>query len=192
MRVFLAIELPPNLQEKIFEFGQKITEGWKIKLVEKENLHLTLLFLGEITEKEKDRLVEELEEQEGQEGLVKLAGRQKGISLRLGKMEVFPSPKKAHGIWINVEGDKEKLFFLYKKIVDKTLAAGIKLDNKQLRFSPHITIGRIKGKAGDLGSASWRMGDLGEKFEVDKIALFVSKLTSKGPLYTKIGEFEVK
>lgn len=57
MRTFIAIDLPKELKEKIFTYARRLAGGINIKLVEKENLHLTLLFLGEMAEEEKERVM---------------------------------------------------------------------------------------------------------------------------------------
>ena len=60
MRTFIAIDLPKELKEKIFTYARRLAGGINIKLVEKENLHLTLLFLGEMAEEEKERVMKVL------------------------------------------------------------------------------------------------------------------------------------
>ena len=189
MRAFIAIDLPKELKEKIFVYARRLTSGINIKLVEKENLHLTLLFLGEITEEEKERVMRVLGPPAGG-----LGGLGK-INLRLGKAEIFPDKKRPAGIWRNVEGEKEKLFSLYKKIVDGLLKEGVKLEDRNLRFSPHITVGRIKEEAkkvGILGPAVAGLGELGGEFMAGRVTLYQSQLGAKGPKSTKLGEFEVK
>lgn len=184
MRTFIAIDLPGQLRKKIVIASRRITKGLDIKLVEEENLHLTLLFLGEIDEKEKERVL-------GVLGDLRSASWRGGIKLRLGKVEIFPDDKKPSGTWVNVEGEKEKLFSLYKKIVDELLKKGITPEERNLRFSPHITIGRFKDKIRRKELEG--EGELeGQKFIVEKISFFQSQLTAKGPKYTKIGQFEVK
>jgi len=178
MRAFLAIDLPENLKEKIFAFSRKIARQGEVKLVEKENLHLTLLFLGEINEGEKRKVV----------GVLESLGRLGEIKLRLGKVEFFPDRKKPHGIWIKVEGEKEKLFALYKRIVEGVLRAGIGLAEKELRFSPHITIGRMRKNIQSFDFKE-EVGLEGEEFLVERVVFFKSELSAKGPKYSKIAEF---
>ena len=48
MRSFVAIKVPPL--ESIEKMQRFFSEKYKIKLVEIENLHITLKFLGEIDE----------------------------------------------------------------------------------------------------------------------------------------------
>lgn len=181
MRVFLAIELPKGLKKKIFTFSQEIAKDYDIKLVEEKNLHLTLLFLGKISEEQKRRI------KEGLGGL----GEARKIVLKLGKVEIFPDKKFPRGVWIKVEGEKEKLFALYKKIIDLLLKAGIRLEKKQMRFSPHITLGRIR-KGKKLEGLEKSEGLEEQEFNVEKVTFFQSQLSSQGPEYIKIGEFEVK
>ena len=188
MRVFIAIELPEELKEKIFALAEKVSRGMTIKLVEKENLHLTLAFLGEVPEEKIQEIAGVLREVRG-------VGR---IHLTLESWEPFPQKQRPHGIWIGVGGETGKLFSLYKKIIDGLLAKGFVLKGDSLRFSPHIAIGRLKGG----GVRSLEKVHLPGSFLATKVTLFESQLTEKGPLYnriavssfaySKLGEFEVK
>ncbi|HUW24663.1 MAG TPA: RNA 2',3'-cyclic phosphodiesterase [Patescibacteria group bacterium] len=188
MRVFVAIELPQDLKEKIFALAEKVSRGMAIKLVEKENLHLTLAFLGEVPEEKVQEIVGVLrpsfaKASEG-EGLRRVGK----ICLSLGKWEPFPNKQRPHGIWINVGGETGKLFSLYKKIIDGLLVRGFILEGEDLQFSPHITVGRLKSG----GARSLEKVSLPESFVAERVTLFESRLTEKGPIYSKIGEFGVK
>lgn len=178
MRIFIAIELPEVLKEKIFVLAEKVTEGLAIKLVEKENLHLTLAFLGDVPGEKIQEITGVLREVRG-------VGR---IHLTLESWEPFPSKQKPFGIWINVGGETGKLFGLYKKIIDGLLAKNFVLERKSLKFSPHITVGRMRSG----GVRSMGAMHLKENFTTGKVTLFSSELAEKGPKYTKIGEFEVQ
>jgi len=173
----VGIDLPADLKRKIFVFAQRITKGLKVKLVEEENLHLSLVFLGEIEEEKVERVKALL-------ARVKVGE----IELSLARLEVFPSKARPQLIWIRVKGQTGKLFSLYKQTVDGLLGEGFILKKNALQFLPHITIARIKG-----GGVRSMEGELIEgKFTAKKVTLFKSQLTSTGPLYSKIGEFAVK
>jgi 2'-5' RNA ligase len=178
MRVFIAIELPQELKEKIFTLAEEVTQGMDIKLVGKENLHLTLAFLGEVPEEKIPEMVAVLKN---------LPARGK-IHLTLGSWEPFPQKQRPHGIWINVGGETGKLFGLYKRIIDGLLAKGFVLTKNALQFSPHITVGRLKSG----GVRSLEKVSLPASFTAEKISLFESRLTENGPLYGKLAEFEIK
>jgi len=183
MRLFIAIDLPRGLKERIFAVSRKIVQEIPIKLVEKENLHLTLLFLGE-------RNGEEVETIKGAIGeMVKLF---LPINLKTQNPEFFPNPREPHGVWLNLGGEKERLFSLHKKIVDGLLRSGLKLEEKNLKFSAHITLGRIKKRIKRL-EAPKEFAEFKESsiFKVEKISLFQSQLSLAGPTYFKLAEFKL-
>lgn len=173
----MGVDLPLNLKREIFVFAQRITKGARVKLVEEKNLHLTLVFLGEIEKKKVDKVK------------ALLAGIKVGeIELSLDRVEIFPSKTSPQLIWIRVRGQTGKLFSLYKQTIDGFLGQGFILKKNALQFLPHITIARIKA-----GGVRAMEGELVKgKFTVKKITLFKSQLTSTGPRYLKIGEFAVK
>lgn len=177
MRAFIAIELPQELKEKIYAFSQKITKRLQVKLVEEENLHLTLVFLGEISEKELNTVKEILSK-------IKVGE----IKLKLEELQVIPGKSKPLIIWIKVGGQTGKLFSLYKQAVDNLLNQGFCFKRDNLEFKPHITIARVKGG----GARSFEDIKIKGSFLADRVALFESKLTSEGSVYSKIGEFEIK
>ncbi len=178
MRIFIAIELPPTLKEEIFALAKKVTEGLAIKLVEEENLHLTLAFLGEVPEEKIPAIVEVLRN-------LPALGK---IHLTLENWEPFPNKQRSYGIWINVGGQTSKLFGLYKRLIDGLLAKGFVLTKNALRFSPHVTIGRLKSG----GMRSLAEVSLPGSFMAERISLFESRLTEKGSRYGKLAEFEIK
>lgn len=183
MRLFVAIDLPGELKERIFAISQKISQKIPLRLVTEENLHLTLLFLGNRNEEETERLKKLID------GIPKLSSP---INLKVENLEFFPDPREPHGVWLNLGGEKEKLLFLYEKIVDGLLKCGFKLEKEGLRFSSHITIGRIKEKIRKAEIpkefAEFKEGSI---LKIEKITLFQSQLSSAGPTYFKLAEFKL-
>ncbi|MEM4757742.1 MAG: RNA 2',3'-cyclic phosphodiesterase, partial [Nanopusillaceae archaeon] len=60
MRVFIAIDLPEEIKNKIVSYYKEI-RGVYGKFVEKENLHITLKFLGELQPNIVEKIKKELE-----------------------------------------------------------------------------------------------------------------------------------
>ena len=193
MRIFVGIDLPKDLKEKIFEVSQKVAKQIPLRLVTKENLHLTLVFLGIKTDEETERIKKAVSE--ATSGLEKL-------SLTLENLEFFPA-SRPRGIWFKIGGETEKLRTLHKKIIDALFRNGIKVED--LRFTPHTCVGRFKGgRTEDRGRKidagrqrtedRKKIGEInfGEKFTAEKVTVFESKLSSKGPTYLKLGEFSLK
>ncbi|MEM2175107.1 MAG: RNA 2',3'-cyclic phosphodiesterase [Candidatus Micrarchaeia archaeon] len=167
MRCFIAIDIPEDLKEKINEFQSDLEKMFKnkIKFVEKENLHITLKFLGEINEKELEKLKRILES-------IKFSP----FKVRLKEIGFFPDEKFIRVIWIGGFSDG-KLEEISKIINEKLKKENFYFDE---RFSPHLTIGRVKEKI-DITKIN-REIDFGE-FTVKEIKLKKSTLTQEGPIY---------
>ncbi len=165
-RVFLAINIPESLKEKIFEtFSKKIPK--KLKIVKKENLHLTLKFLGEKNHEEITQIL-------GQLSFL----NQKKIKISFKKIGNF----KTNVLWLGVEKGKTDLKKLNEKI-------NILLKNKNERFSGHLTLARNKffnGKKFYLLVDELNKIEFNESFSAEKIDLMESKLKNSGPGYSVI------
>ncbi|AXI25168.1 RNA 2',3'-cyclic phosphodiesterase [Methanofervidicoccus sp. A16] len=165
MRCFLAIELSDEIVEGLEDLKRNFKiDG--IKLVEKENLHITVKFLGEIEEK----TVEDIKSMDL--SLEPVESRIKGLG-------VFPSENYIRVIWVGASN----LVPLFEE-VDKRLQD---LNFKREReYVPHITIGRVKflkdRKLLKERIEKYRDIDLGTLY-VDSIVLMKSTLTRSGPIY---------
>lgn len=180
MRVFVAIDLPGVLKEKIFKISLQIGKKIPLRLVAKENLHLTLVFLGNRTEEEVGRI---------KEAVAKTTGGFGNFFLTVENLEFFPA-KRPRGIWFKIGGQIDKLSNFHKKIIDSLLRNGIKVED--LRFTPHTCIGRFRsGKEWREARSKIEKISLGENFMADKVTVFESKLSPKGPSYFKLGEYEL-
>ena len=174
MRSFIALPLPLKLKKKIYEKVRDLKIPG-VKLVEEENYHITLLFLGDIPEEEIETIKQALKsiDMEKKELTIKSYG-------------FFPK-QKPRVVWLGVE-PHEYLEALHREVVK---AVGVMPDKP---FQPHITIARIRDYS--LNSAELivkRIHDLkGESFIADRIILYESKLTSRGPIYREISIHELK
>ncbi|GAI04641.1 unnamed protein product, partial [marine sediment metagenome] len=103
--------------------------------IKKENLHLTLLFIGSVKDEEIPQICQ----------IVKnIAQTQKPFSLRFEKVCYGPPSKMPPRlIWLDLE-KKPELLTLAEKL-KKEMAEGSILRKIEKRgFSPHITLGRIR------------------------------------------------
>jgi 2'-5' RNA ligase len=181
IRAFIGIKIPEEITEKIDSFSKEKLKNIKnIKRVEKENLHITLKFLGEITEDEAEKLKEELKKI----SFVKFQIKIKGIG-------VFPSISNPKVIWIG--GESEKIQMLKREIdlCIKNSQININQENDK-PFVIHITIGRIKKevekeseKIKQLIKENLEFGE----FSAEEFILFQSVLTPNGPIYKVLEKF---
>jgi RNA 2',3'-cyclic 3'-phosphodiesterase len=181
MRCFIALDLPREAMDHIEDI-QKVIKKQNLfagKFTEVENLHLTLKFLGEISEGEIEKVKEELKQ-------VKF----KEFEARLGEIGVFSSKYSSYirVIWIKLDG---KGIFSLQKEIDKALD---KLFPVEQRFMSHITIARVKNMKDKRALLEYikkiKISEI--KFKVDKFFLKKSELLPEGPIYEDLAEYTLE
>ncbi|MCZ7358388.1 MAG: RNA 2',3'-cyclic phosphodiesterase [Candidatus Methanoperedens sp.] len=176
-RTFIAVELPERLIPDI-EKIESILKAPSIKLVEPKLVHITLKFLGDISEDRVEPIVSALS------GIncEPFEARIKGIG-------VFPKPSYIKVIWLGTEGN----FDLLHKEVERVLFP-FKFE-KDRNFSAHATLARVKfpGEKSEILEKIKKLGevDLGT-MKVDSLSLKKSTLTPKGPIYETLREIRLK
>jgi 2'-5' RNA ligase len=173
MRTFVAVEIQ---NEKVLNEIAKIQSDYKIKAtpVNKQNMHFTLLFLGEITEETAKTVKKEL-----------TSVSFKPIEVEFTHMGVFPNPRFPRVIWIGVdEVASQKLIDLAYQVEKKLEPLGFKSDKP---FKPHLTIFRIKNKAVDLSQTLEKFKAIElDKEIITELKLKQSILTPNGPIYSDL------
>ncbi|ABR56565.1 2'-5' RNA ligase [Methanococcus aeolicus Nankai-3] len=168
MRCFLAIELTDKLKEKIGELQNNFKING-IKSVEKENLHITVKFLGDIDDDKLEKIK-----------LVDLSINP--VNTPIKEVGVFPNENYIKIIWVGAP----KLTNTLKEIDEKISELGFK---KERSYIPHITIGRVKfiKDKNHLKEKIEKYKNIKfDNLEVKNIVLIGSQLTEKGPIYTTI------
>jgi len=172
MRTFISLELPEEIRKEIIQIQKKIPE-FSGRKTEPENLHLTLKFLGEISEQEVEKIKARLRE-------IKLKKFQAEIS----ELGVF-NPNFVKIIWLKINGCDE-----LQKIIDNKLE---NLFPKEKRFMSHLTIARVK-KINDKDKFISKLKNIKTKnikFNISNFFLKKSTLTSEKPVYEIIEEFNL-
>ncbi|MGB9824711.1 MAG: RNA 2',3'-cyclic phosphodiesterase [Candidatus Hydrothermia bacterium] len=178
MRVFLAFDIPEDIKTEIYQIlveKKKHLSG--VKWVERENLHITCKFLGEVNTQQLESLDKMLKEHFNK-GL--------SVKIRLSGFGTFPNLKWPRVLWIGVEGEKEKILEIWKKVEDITRQ--MKIGEPEKDYIPHLTIGRVKVPIEikqDFINYSSR------EFSINYITLYQSTLTPEGPIYTKLKEIKL-
>jgi 2'-5' RNA ligase len=176
-RVFIAINLPENLKEKLVKFEKNFPE-FPAKWVKKENLHLTLVFLGYL----KDFHLEKVKE------IVKEVGENfSPFSLSL-KRVCFGPPKTSPPrlVWVELEKN-EVLENLVEKLQEKLKENKIPFVVENREFLPHITLARIRKWEFQKMESEERPRineTIKESFEVKSIEIMESHLKRNGAEYS--------
>lgn len=171
MRLFYAIFPPPAVQQSLVPLQEKVKgyKGWKTSKT--EQLHITLLFLGEVHN-----------EALGQLSSVgkAVAKSVKPFQVELGGTGYFPAAGSPRVWFVKAEGDG---------LWD--LATGLRqalpeVEAKE-KFHPHLTLARKKGPAPRVGPQV-----LGLKFEAKAVCLVESRLEKSGSEYRVLEVFPLQ
>ena len=173
MRLFIAIEIPEEVKDYIAEVQRKInTDENKIRFVKKEQMHLTLKFLGEV----QPNITEEIKN-----NLKKITF--KPFSVVLDNLGVFPSESYIRVIWIGLK--PEALIVELQKDIDEKFK---QLFKKEKNFKTHITLARVKfieNKKQFIEKLK-NIKIENRKIDVNNFKLVKSTLTQKGPVYNDL------
>ncbi len=180
VRAFIAIDIDDNnIINKINDTIQALSEfNLKIKFVETENLHITLRFLGEISEGDVLTIKENV--------ISKLICKPFNINLK--GLGAFPNNENPRVIWIGISEGFDSLKKLKIQIDDLLIKNGFKLDHEE--FVAHLTIGRIKyGKSNSLKKLLEQYKDFNYgSIVINSVKLKKSTLTRQGPIYENLAE----
>jgi 2'-5' RNA ligase len=174
MRTFVALDLPESMLDGL----EQVQAGLPGRIVARENLHLTLAFLGDVTEPVLRGVVE---------GLAGLA--LEAPELRVSGLDVF-------------EGKKPKLAFAavaptreldaVRRAVGRVCRdAGV--DLRRERFRPHVTLTRFGREIGrrEADSLAMRLGVLAMPVaRAARLTLYRSELRPEGPRYDAMALFD--
>jgi len=176
MRLFIAIKIPENIKDYIVKIQENIDNPInKIRFVKKEQIHLTLKFLGEVQPNNLEII---------KENLKKITFIK--FSVNLDNIGVFPSESYIRVIWVGLKPE-EPILELQRNI-DETLK---KLFSEEKNFKTHITLARVKhieNKEIFINKLK-NMEIENIKFDINDFKLVKSTLTPKGPIYEDLEVF---
>jgi 2'-5' RNA ligase len=178
MRVFVAIDIKDDnsINNMIRAQRDILAYAKGAKPVSKEQLHFTLLFIGEVN----DLMLNSIKDRLSSIRFEPINVEYKGIG-------VFPSISNARVVWVGVdEYSAIRLKGIAKEVERLLLPLGFKSDKE---FTPHITLLRIKDRIRDsmFTSTINKYKDVSFGSEIlDEIKIKKSDLLPTGPVYTDL------
>ncbi|BAQ68972.1 2'-5' RNA ligase [Rhodovulum sulfidophilum] len=172
IRAFAAIALPPEIRERLVQVQAGLPEG---RPVPPENLHLTLVFLGELSEP----LLDDVH--------LAFAGIRAGrFQLTVSGLGLFGADRP-HNLHAAL-AESAPLRHLQAKLETAARRAGVALDRR--RFVPHVTLARLgrdrsarrRVELAVAQAADFRAGP----FEVGFFGLFRSEIGRNAARYTEL------
>ncbi|HVM70226.1 MAG TPA: RNA 2',3'-cyclic phosphodiesterase [Anaerolineales bacterium] len=181
LRAFIAVEIPVEIQNAIADNTASLRSALPsplVRWVARQNVHLTLKFLGDVSPDNLKRLAETLKVE---------SGSLEPFDISVAGLGAFPSQKRARVIWIGLDAPPALLTLQHE--VD-AVAAQLGYPREERPFSPHLTIGRVaqNASASDLqrirtALEAVKVGVLGSA-HVQAIHIFKSDLRPGGSVYS--------
>jgi 2'-5' RNA ligase len=178
LRTFIAIDLGKAIRDRLIALQENLARsGTEVKWVEPENLHVTLLFLGEVDERDVPQVCQVVAE---------AAQQRPSFPLSVETTGCFPNVRRPRVLWVGVGEGKQEVCTLHDALEKPLLELGC-YRREERQYTPHITLGRVKSDrptdrlaAALLKYAGWKGGET----TVREVLIMSSELTSKGPIYT--------
>jgi len=183
MRSFIAINLNDSLRNEIDRATADLKSGgWDVNWVPTANLHITLKFLGEVSDNTVAQIGETLSSN---------VSHHESFALHFKGVGIFPDKRRPRVIWIDIL-ESEELVRLQKAVAHSLSTKGFQEEDRP--FSPHLTIGRIRSSRGKesllRALETLKDKDFGN-IGVNKISLMKSDLRPGGAQYAAIAEFNL-
>lgn len=172
MRYFVGVKAPENVIAKAGALQAELAKlPMRCKMVEGENIHICLSFLGDLDEKGAEFV---------KTGLDKVAAGFEKFDVVVDGAKPIPKPSYIRVIVLGVNDEGGKIESLRKAIV-----AQVGGDSKP----PHVTLCRVR-HIEDKAQILKKIEELScdEAFPVESIQLIKSELRKSGPVYTVVHE----
>jgi 2'-5' RNA ligase len=178
MRLFTALDLPPEILQNLEGFLARLRPTARINWSPVSNLHITTKFIGEWPEEKLNALTAALS----------AIPPRDAIPVHIRKVGFFPNPHSPRNFWCGIEA--AGLAEIAADTDRATASLGIASDKRA--YSPHLTLARIKERI-DLqplreAIAAFPSLEFG-RFDAGSFFLYRSQLRPTGSVYTKLAEF---
>jgi RNA 2',3'-cyclic 3'-phosphodiesterase len=184
MRLFVAIDIDERTREQLTAARQAMERALataaaaappKITWQRPEAAHVTLRFIGEVSETDGARIHEALA----------TPFPVRPFDVRWDRTGAFPNPRRPRVLWVGPT-EVEPLGALAALVRNRLSRLAPREDDRA--FTPHLTIGRVRADGRGvrwshvLASIAWQP----TVTRVTHVTLFVSRLSPKGSTYTAL------
>lgn len=180
IRSFIAFDI--NNQDVLRQLAEAQTKlaktGADLKLVNAQNIHVTMRFLGDIHRSMVEKIHGEMQQVAFSPFDVEIRG-----------VGAFPSTKYARVVWAGIKRGADELKNVFNQLEPRLRKLGLRPDSKG--FSPHLTVARVRTgrNKGELARCIDELAD--HEFGIlraDCLRLKKSLLTPRGPIYSTLEE----
>jgi 2'-5' RNA ligase len=176
VRSFVAVFPPPEIQEALASAARGLPVVGKVRFTPPANVHLTLKFLGDVSEDDLGRVAEALEP---------IREKHERFEAGISGFGTFPSPKKARVLWAGIGEGSDRLRALAEDVEESLEPLGFE---REVRiYVPHLTLGRARGRPVALEAVE--APSPVPAFPVSRVDLVQSVLGEGGAAYSTLAAY---
>ncbi|GAB3193756.1 2'-5' RNA ligase [Pontibacter aydingkolensis] len=174
IRLFVAAILPETLKDKLQE-QLILFEHPHVRFVPRQNLHLTLYFIGNVPLSQLETIKQTIKE---------TARRHLPFTLHFAQTEPGPKARNPRLVWARFEADNTYLE-LSRELAKKLSGA----EPANQKVIPHITLARFRKDKPAPKDLPIVTSPHALELQIDGIALWQSELASPHPVYTVLDAY---
>ena len=174
LRTFVSIPVPSQIYKIQKRFISGNPNSSNLRLIDKNNIHLTLRFIGQTPQSSINKI---------KEGLDFIVNNFQPFQLNIQGFGFFPNMDLPKVLWAGLSGEIDILSRLVISINDRLRTLGF--DNPDKEYTPHISLARSNNKETISNISQIMKIDYNPiPFNVKKINFISSELFPKGSVYT--------
>jgi 2'-5' RNA ligase len=186
LRTFIAVDLGKAIRDRCVELQDTLARAAAdVKWVESDNLHVTLLFLGEVVDRDVPALCQ---------AVADCCAERNPFTLSVESVGCFPNPRRPRVVWAGIGTGSAELIALHDALEPPLLDLGC-YRREDRQYTPHVTLGRVQGDGNTdvlatalTKQAKWRGGET----EVRELRVLSSELRPQGPVYTVLSRAKLR
>jgi 2'-5' RNA ligase len=178
VRTFIALDPGPAIRDRMITLQKELARaGADVKWVEPDNLHITLLFLGEVEDRDLVSVCQAVTETAETRGAFEVSIEGAGC---------FPNMRRPRVVWLGVGRGAADIAGLHDALEEPLLQLGC-YRREERKYTPHVTLGRVQGdESTDALSAALlkNKGYQAGTADIREVQVMSSELSPRGPVYT--------
>jgi 2'-5' RNA ligase len=179
-RLFVALEIGPAARECVGHEQRRLAEtmrGSAVRWVKQDQLHITLVFLGDVRDERAARAIDAMHQ----------PLPQAPFQFELGGLGTFPPRGAPRALWIAVKSGAEHVVRVQASIAERFADLGFDLERRP--FSPHLTLARWRdSRPSDRLRTETATPPPIVRVDARSVTLFQSRVSSAGSTYTQLAE----
>jgi 2'-5' RNA ligase len=177
IRAFIAIEVGDEVRRSLKRLQERLRYcGATVSWVRPENIHLTLVFLGDVWPRQVGAIAESMD---------RIAAATPAFRFEVEGLGFFGSDRSPRVLWAGVEEPAGLLAGLHPPLLESARQVGVQVEMRA--FNPHVTFGRVRSRrnvdalTAEVASAkNTRHGNVA----VGRVVLIKSRLGPEGARYS--------